>query len=101
MPSYRTVLVVGRLQPGVDAATVLPTAAAAARERTTVEAYDVDVVAGQARVTVRFTADDDPQAHAVAHVTRNAVTALAEVPSATLDRRWGARWSPVRRGPVR
>ena len=96
MPSFRIMLAIGALQPGTDPATVLPTAAAAARASTTVEAYDVDVVRGQARITVRFTAADDDEADEVARRTHHAVADSAEVPTSALSRRWGARWYPVR-----
>ncbi len=95
MSSYRVTLGVGLLRPGVDATVVLPAAAAAARERTTVEAYDVAVVRGQARVTVRFTSDSDQDALAVGRRVRATVASLAEVPSAALHRRYGARWHPL------
>ena len=96
MPSFRIVLAIGALRPGVDPATVLPTAAAAARAGTTVEAYDVDVVRGQPRVTVRFTATDDDEADDIARRTHHAVAAVAGVQSSVLSRRWGALWHPVR-----
>ena len=52
MPSYRVTAEVGLLQPGVAAPDVLPQAVAVAEAMTTVEAHDVAVVRGQARVTV-------------------------------------------------
>jgi hypothetical protein len=67
MPSYRITLGVGALRAGTDPQSVLPTAAAAARELTTVEAWDLAVVRGEARMR-------SPQ----------------------LTRRWGARWYPLR-----
>ncbi|MFC8600140.1 MULTISPECIES: hypothetical protein [unclassified Isoptericola] len=95
MPSYRVTLGVGLLQPGVDPADVLPAAAAAARELVTVEAFDVGVVRGRARVTVRFTADDDAVAHRVADAVHDRVDALADTFGAVLTRRWGGRWQPA------
>jgi len=92
MPSYRVSLAVGMLQPGVDPAVVLPAAAAAARELTTVEASDVGVTAGRARITVRFMADDDGEAHRVADAVRDRVEALAATSDHRLTRRWGNRW---------
>jgi len=55
VPSYRVTAAVGLLQPGVAAPDVLPQAVATAEAMTTVEAYDVAVVRGQARVTVLTT----------------------------------------------
>ncbi|MBN0041732.1 hypothetical protein JN535_16340 [Cellulosimicrobium cellulans] len=95
MPSYRVTLAVGLLRPGVDPEAVLPAAAAAARALTTVEAYDVGVVRGEARVTVRFLADTDAAAHTVADAVEAGVRALAATSGGRLTRRWGARWHPA------
>ncbi len=95
MPSYRVSLAVGLLQPGVDPADVLPAAADAARALATVEAYDVGVVRGRARLTVRFTADDDTAAHRVADAVQDGVDPLADTFGGTLTRRWGNRWQPA------
>lgn len=95
MPSYRVSLAVGRLRPGVDPATVLPAAADAARVLATVEASDVGVVRGRARITVRFTADTDDAAHAVADAVRARTDELAAASDGRLTRRWGSRWYPA------
>ncbi len=87
MPSYRVSLAVGLLQPGVDPADVLPAAADAARELTTVESYDVGVVRGRARITVRFLADDDAAAHRVADAVQDRVETLADTFGGRLTRR--------------
>jgi hypothetical protein len=92
VPSYRVSLAVGILRPGVDPAVVLPAVADAARGLTTVEASDVGVVRGRARVTVRFVADDDAAAHRVADAVRDRVDALAATSDHRLTRRWGNRW---------
>lgn len=101
MTSYRVVLVVGLLGPGVDPAAVLPAAAEAARAVTKVEARDLAVVAGEARVVVRYLAADDPAAHRVGDRVRARVEELAQVTRATVDRRSGPRWLPVRGGASR
>lgn len=95
MPSYRVSLAVGLLHPGTDPEAVLPAAVAAGRARTTVEAYDVGVVRGEARVTVRFLADGDAAAHVVAREVEDAVRGLAATSGRRLTRRWGARWHPA------
>lgn len=95
MSSYRITLGVGRLAVGVAPEAVLPAAADAARVRVTVEAYDVAVVRGEARVSVRFTADDNGQAVDVARRVRAVVSVLADVTSAALSRRYGPRWHVV------
>ena len=83
------------LHPGTEPEAVLPAAAGAARERTTVESYDVAVVRGAARITVRFTAEDAPAALDVARAVHAAVAALAGTGSPDLARRYGPRWHPV------
>ncbi|WP_435737346.1 hypothetical protein V5D56_01755 [Cellulosimicrobium sp. PMB13] len=95
MPSYRVSLAVGLLRPGADPESVLPAAVAAGRGRTTVEAYDVGVVRGEARITVRFLADGDEAAHEVARAVEAGVRALAATSGRRLTRRWGARWYPA------
>jgi hypothetical protein len=95
VPSYRVTLAVGLLHPGVDPAAVLPAAADAARELTKVEAQDVAVVAGEARVVVRYLALGDPGATTIGRRVTERVRDLAEVRSAAVDRRDGPRWTPV------
>jgi hypothetical protein len=94
--SYRVVLVVGLLHPGVDPAAVLPAAAATAQAVTKVEARDLAVVAGEARVVVRYLASDDDAARRIGDRVHARVRELAQVPRATVDRRAGPRWLPVR-----
>ncbi|MEK8226913.1 hypothetical protein NKG05_13755 [Oerskovia sp. M15] len=74
---------------------MLPAAAAAGRELTEVEAYDLGVVSGEARITVRFLAEDDDEAAAIARAVRAAAVAHVEVSGALLTRRYGPRWHPV------
>ncbi len=88
-------LAVGVLHPGADPEEVLPGAADAARGLTTVEAYDVGVVRGQARSTVRYLADDDVGAHVVARAVEVGVRAHAATSERRGTRRWGARWYPA------
>lgn len=95
MPSYRVILVVGRLLPGVRPEQVLPAAADAAAELTRVEARDLAVVSGEPRITVRFLADDDAGAFQVAGRVVGEVTGLAAVPRSVVTRREGTRWIPV------
>lgn len=96
MPSYRVVLTVGALSQGVRAPDVLPAAASAARELVEVEAYDVGVVSGEARITVRFTADDDATAWRVHDHVCSTTGVLVELPTTHLTQRYGPRWHPVR-----
>lgn len=96
MPSYRVTLTVGMLRPGTDPAALLPAAADEAAEHTQVEASDVAVVAGEARITVRFLADDDRAASRIGHEVVMRVDELAELTKPRLTRRYGGRWYPLR-----
>lgn len=89
-------MVVGDLRPGVDPATVLPTAADAAAELTAVEAQYLEVVRGEPRLTVRFEAPDDQTAGAVRRAVVERANTLVDVLQTRVSRRWGARWYPVR-----
>ncbi|POH62477.1 hypothetical protein C3B61_16630 [Cryobacterium zongtaii] len=96
MPSYRVIMSIGALQPGVRPEAVLPAAAGAAAELTTVEASDLAVVAGSARATVRFTADDGTAALAIGdHVVAKTGQVAAPVSWLVTERVKG-RWLPVR-----
>ena len=95
MPSYRVRAFVGLLRPGTSAADLLPDAVATARDLVDVEAHDVDVVRGRARVTVRFRADDDQHARSAAWAVLHRLDELAEIEGRAVTRRWGARWHPL------
>ncbi|MDN4615891.1 hypothetical protein P5G50_15680 [Leifsonia sp. F6_8S_P_1B] len=92
MPSFRVIATVGLLRPGVPPTAVQPAAADAAAELTVVEASSIDVVRGEARLTVRFMADDVPGALHVAEHTVAALRALADVDAWRLTERVGGRW---------
>lgn len=96
MPSYRVRLVVGLIRRGVDPADVLPAAAAAAREHTTVEASTVEVVRGVPRLTVRYEAPDDLTAAGVGQAVVARVGEMVDVETSRVTRRFGARWYPMR-----
>lgn len=96
MPSYRVVLAVGVLERGVDPARVLPTAADAVAELATVEANEIGVVRGQARITVRFMADTDIDAAQVGQHVYHRIDQLAATSPPRVTRRWGSRWHPLR-----
>jgi len=97
VPSYRITASVGLLRPGTSAPDVLPEAVAAARALATVEAFDVGVVRGQARVTVRFEADHDTAARRVGRAVLERLDDLAEIADGQLVRRYGNRWYPPRK----
>lgn len=100
MPSYRVTSTVGLLRPGTAPQDVLPEAVAVARAMTTVEAHDVGVVRGAARVTVRFEAAGDGEARRIAWAVLSRLDELAETSDGDLTRRYGNRWLPPRRRPV-
>lgn len=99
MPSYRVILTVGRVHPGGDPRAVLPAAAAAVEESTTVEARSVGVRRGRAEATVRFEASDDEIAQRIAPLAAQRAGAHAEILAVTLRRQQGTRWTPVPGGP--
>jgi len=92
VPSFRVIVAVGRLRPGVDPRSVEPAAADAARELAVVEASSVDVVAGEARITVRFTEDSGQSALRVAEHTVAGLRSVAETGPWRLTERVGGRW---------
>jgi hypothetical protein len=96
MPSFRIAFAVGTLRAGVDPASVLPAAAAAARELTIVEASDLGVVAGTARITVRFTAEGGDLARQIGDHVVAQVTQLAALSGIRVTERVGGRWYAVR-----
>ncbi|MDQ1576922.1 MAG: hypothetical protein QOH55_2072 [Microbacteriaceae bacterium] len=95
MPSFRVTLEVEALRPGVAPESVLPAAAAAAAGLTIVEASSLDVVRGSARITVRFTAEDDTTAFGIASQVARKTRSLADVPSWLVTRRVGGQWHPL------
>jgi hypothetical protein len=95
VPSYRVSAAVGLLRPGVEAPEVLPDAVGVARALTTVEAFDVQVVRGAARVTVRFEADDDQTARRIGWAVLARLDELAEISGRRVTRRYGSRWYAV------
>jgi hypothetical protein len=92
VPSFRVTITVGALRPGIEPATLLPSAAAAAGALTTVEASDLEVVAGSARLIVRFTAEDREVAEQIAEQVLGVTASLAETRAAHLTQRVGGRW---------
>ena len=95
MPSFRVVLTLGDVRGGVDPSSILPRAAASARELTVVEAFDVSVVSGTARITVRFTAEDAELALQIGHHVASSLTAFAIVTDETVTERVSGRWYVV------
>jgi len=67
-------------------------AAAAAAEHTVVEASSVDVVSGEARVTVRFTADAVDDAIAMGASVAERLAGIATIGSWRVTERVAGRW---------
>ena len=97
MPSYRVAVAVGLLRPGTRAPDLLPELVRTAEELALVEAHDLSVVRGQARLTIRFTGDDDASARRTAWAVLARADELAETAEPRFTRRYGARWYPVAR----
>jgi len=92
VPSYRVVLTIGALRPSVAPQRILPIAADAARELTIVEASDLAVVAGEARITVRFEAEDAELALQIGEHVVAVTGGSAEVLRAIVTERVGGAW---------
>lgn len=88
-------MTVGALRPGADPAAVLPSAAAEAARVATLEANDLQVVRGEPRLTVRFTAEDDAAAERVAAAVRARTAELVEVVRGSITRRDGGDWTRI------
>jgi hypothetical protein len=95
VPSYRVLLTVGSLRPGVRPDSLLPAAAATADALTTVEANDIMMVRGEPQLVVRFTGADDRSALDVGGAVESAVAGLADVRGARVTRRDGGTWTLV------
>jgi len=102
MPSYRSILTVSMLKAGHDPGDVESAARDAVRRTTVLEAFQVDVVRGEPRVTVRFTGSDDAEARGVHARVVEAIGSHAELYAAggTYRRFWDdqeaiARWRLV------
>lgn len=96
MPSYRVTLTIGALRPGSSPALVLPKARDAVAELATVEASDVGIVAGVARITVRFTAEAAELALQIGQHAAATTDAVAEVLICKVTERVKGRWYVVR-----
>lgn len=95
MPSFRVTVTIGALRPGVQPEAVLPFAAAAAARRTVVEASDLAVVGGSARIIVRFTADDVGRGWEIGRDVVDDLRSVADPARWAVTLRDGGRWYPV------
>jgi hypothetical protein len=83
-------MAVGALHGPADA--VLPAARAATTRLAVLEASDLQVVRGEARIVVRFTADDREVAMQVAGHVASETSEAAVVTGWRLTERVGGRW---------
>lgn len=95
MPSYRVTLTIGALAPGVSPERVLPAAKAAALELAVVEAAEVQVVSGQARIVVRFTAAENEIATQIGRHVASVTAESARVEAWRVTERVGSRWAAL------
>ncbi len=95
VPSYRVIMTMGLLRPGAEPHTVLPRAADAARELAVVEATDLAVVAGGARLIVRFEAEEAELAVQIARQVADTTDLVAEVVGYTITQSVRGRWFAV------
>ncbi|MET0886060.1 MAG: hypothetical protein ABWX92_06375 [Mycetocola sp.] len=95
MPSFRVTVTIGALRPGVQPESVLPFAADAAARSAVVEASDVAVVRGAARIVIRFTADDVSLGWRVGSDVVDRLADVAEPRAWAVTVRDGGRWYPV------
>ena len=95
VPSYRTILTVVSLRPGRAPGDVEAAVRAAVGETTVLEAFQVDVVRGEPRVTVRFTGADDAEARVVHDRVVDAVRAIGDAPRTLLAKVVAGRSVPV------
>lgn len=85
-------MTVGMLRGATPPDQVLPAAADAARELTTVEAADLSIVAGAPRITIRYTADGSELAVQLGSHVVSATDAVAEVLQWKVTERVKGRW---------
>lgn len=101
MPSFRAVLTIGDVLPGRRPDEVLSTAAASLSQWHTVESQDIQVVARQPQIVLRFTVEassteeETMLASASARRMRAAVSSVATTGSLQVLRRMGGRWKPT------
>ena len=96
MPSFRVTVTIGALRPGTRPESVLPAAARAAGELTTVEASDLAIVSGMPRITVRFTADGAGSAMQIGEHVVASTSSLAEALAWKVTERVKGRWYLIR-----
>ncbi|AOS63530.1 hypothetical protein [Actinoalloteichus hymeniacidonis] len=95
MPSFRLTMTIGLLRPDAAPEDVLPHAANATAELATLESRTVTVVSGEARIVIRFTADDAEEAARIAAQVVEATATLAQVLAWRVTGRVRGRWADL------
>ena len=98
MPSYRSILTVTVLKPGNAPEDVESAAREAVRRMTVLESFQIDIVRGRPRVTVRFTSVDDAEAREVHAIVVDEVRKVAQVEQVWPARVRAGRSVPLERG---
>jgi len=99
MPSYRSILTVSMLKAGHDPGDVESAARDAVCRTTVLEAFQVDVMRGEPRVTVRFTGSDDAEARGVHARVVEAIGSVAQIEGAWPAIVVGGRSVPIGERP--
>ena len=94
IPSYRAILPIGDIRPGHHPEEVMDSAVAAVSSIATVEHTDIQILSNVPQIVVRFSLDDDGDAHFVADAMADAVSRVATTGPGRLLLRRGGRWVP-------
>ncbi|WP_435300050.1 hypothetical protein [Timonella sp. A28] len=95
MPSYRLILAVGNIRPGIPAQDVLPKAAQALSEHANVEAFDLRINKNRPELVLRFTATDRTEALHAATAGQRKIQSIIEIKTATTLQRVHGRWERI------
>jgi hypothetical protein len=95
VPYYRITISLVALRASAEPAAVLSVTAAEVARIVTLEANDIQVARGEARLTVRSMGDDDAAAERVAGAIRARTDELMDLPRASIARRDGGAWTPI------
>lgn len=95
MPSYRTIVTIAALLPGRQPEDVERSTRSVVGRHSTLEAFQIDIVAGQPRVTIRFTGADDEQAREMHRLLIDTLAEVANMPRAVLAKVVSGRSVPL------
>lgn len=98
MPSYRLILTVGALAPGVQPESVLPSAAEHLGGYANVESFDLRISRGVPQLVLRYTGEDRAVALDAALRGLQGIRGLVEVTRYEVLQRVHGRWEAITRG---